>query len=45
MALFNWVKPHERKTSAVITDAVGDGFGPRAILHALEEAVCHSGWP
>jgi hypothetical protein len=39
MALFNWVKPDERKTSAVITDAVGDRFGPRAILRALEEAV------
>jgi hypothetical protein len=39
MALFNWVKPDERKTSAVITDAVGDSFGPRAILRALEEAM------
>jgi hypothetical protein len=39
MALFNWVKPDERKTSTVSTDAVGDRFGPRAILHALEEAV------
>jgi hypothetical protein len=39
MALFNWVKPEKRKTSAVIADAVGDHFGPRTILHALEEAV------
>jgi hypothetical protein len=39
MALFNWVKPDERKTSKVITDAVGDRFDPRAILRAQEEAV------
>jgi hypothetical protein len=38
MALFNWVKPDERKTS-IVADAVGDLFGPRTILHALEEAV------
>jgi hypothetical protein len=39
MALFNWMQPDERKTSTVIADAVGDHFGPRTILHALEEAV------
>jgi hypothetical protein len=39
MALFNWVKPDERKTLAVITDGVGDRFDPRAILRAPEEAV------
>jgi hypothetical protein len=38
MALFNWVKPDERKTS-IVADAVGDHSGPRTILHALEEAV------
>jgi hypothetical protein len=38
MALFNWVKPDERKTS-IVADAVGDYSGPRTILHALEEAV------
>jgi hypothetical protein len=40
MALFNWVRPDERKTSRVIADVfVDDRFGPRAILRALEEAV------
>src|ERR1019366_6422729 len=39
MALFNWVRPEERKTSKIITDAVGDRFDPRAILRAQEEAV------
>ena len=39
MALFNWVKPKERKTPKAVPDAVGDRFGPRAILRALEEAV------
>jgi hypothetical protein len=39
MSLFDWVKPTERTTSKVITDAVGDRFGPRVILRALEEAV------
>jgi hypothetical protein len=39
MALFDWVKPTERTTSEVVADAVGDRFGPRAILRALEEAV------
>jgi hypothetical protein len=39
MALFNWVRPDERKTSRVIADVVGDRLGPRAILRTLEEAV------
>jgi hypothetical protein len=39
MALFDWVKPTERTTSKVIADDVGNLFGPRAILRALEEAV------
>jgi hypothetical protein len=39
MALFDWVRPKESTTSKAITDAVGDRFGPRAILRALEEAV------
>jgi hypothetical protein len=39
MALFNWVRPDERKTSSVIADAVGDRLGPRALLRPLEEAV------
>ena len=39
MALRNWVKPDERKTSRVIADVVGDCLGPRAILRTLEEAV------
>jgi len=39
MSLFDWVKPNERKTPKVPTDAVGDPIGPRAILCALEEAV------
>jgi hypothetical protein len=38
MALFG-VKPNERKTSKLLTDAVGVPFGPRALLLALEEAV------
>jgi len=38
MALFG-VKSNERKTSKLLTDAVGVPFGPRAILLALEEAV------
>ena len=39
MALFNWVRPDERRTSEVLMDAAGDRFDPRAILRALEEAV------
>jgi len=39
MALFNWVKPSDRKTSRVLPDAVGNLSGPRATLLALEEAV------
>ena len=39
MALFNWVKPKERKTPKSVPDAVGDRFDPRAILRAQEEAV------
>jgi hypothetical protein len=38
MALFG-VKPNERKTSKLLTGAVGVPFGPRATLLALEEAV------
>jgi hypothetical protein len=38
MALFG-VKSNERKTSKLLTDAVGVPFGPRAILLALEGAV------
>jgi hypothetical protein len=38
MALFG-VKPNERKTPQVLTDAVGVPFGPRALLLALEETV------
>ena len=38
MALFG-LKPKERKTPQVLTDAVGVPFGPRELVLALEEAV------